>query len=271
MTVPKELINSIGQLFVIGFKGATPPEPLLDFFREERIGGLILFEENCPTHAQVRENIEQVKSYLPDTPPFIAVDQEGGRVCRLRGAPAEFRPASSFASDDDVSLFKEIYSRSAVYLESLGINLNFAPVADLMLNEQNDWLKERSFGDNPSKVADFVRASVEVARESGLMSCLKHFPGLGASNIDPHNETSTADYDNIIWEQREKIPFEAGVRAGADMIMTTHMTIPSIDDKMVTVSEKIISDLARNELQFDGPIITDDLCMGGAEIIGSYG
>jgi len=200
--------------------------------------------------------------------PFIAVDQEGGRVCRLHGAPAEFRAASAYGQENAVEHFKEDYLRAAVYLESLGFNLNLAPVADVYV-DANEWLRDRCFSGDPEIVANFVRASVEVAHTAGLLCCLKHFPGLGSSVIDPHEQTARADYDEIVWEQRERIPFAVGMETGADLVMTTHLMLPRFAERIVTGSAKIVRELLRKERSFDGPVITDDLTMAGAAPLGS--
>lgn len=266
-----DLLDNIGQLFIVGFPGKEPPAPFLDFIAEDQIGGVVLFEENCPTHLTARENIDRVKAYLRATAPFIAVDQEGGRISRLRGAPAEFRAPTEYGRGGGIEHFREDYSRSAVYMESLGINLNLAPVADIYLNERNTCLEGRCFADTPEKVAQYVVAAVEVSRASGLLSCLKHFPGLGAASTDPHEAVAIVDYDRFIWQQREKIPFDAGVKAGADLLMTTHISARKLGDQIVTGSCEVISELVRTELEFDGPIITDDLTMHGAAVLGSVG
>lgn len=266
-----QLLEKIGQLFIIGFPGEAPPSRFLDFVCESQIGGIILFEENCPTHLQARENIERVQAFLPSAMPFVAVDQEGGRICRLRGAPAELSAPADYGKRNDLERFREDYSRSAVYMASLGVNLNLAPVADILLQLDNQCLKGRCFGDTPEQVALFVRAAVEISRSKGLYSCLKHFPGLGAATVDPHEATATVDYDRILWQQRERLPFEAGVKAGADLLMTTHVIAPRLDCEIVTGSSRVISQLARTELEFDGPIMTDDLTMKGAASLGSYG
>jgi beta-N-acetylhexosaminidase len=116
-----------------------------------------------------------------------------------------------------------------------------------------------------------VEKSVEVARRSGLLCCLKHFPGLGAAEADPHNEVAVADYNETLWAQREMIPFAAGIRKGAEMIMTTHMRLPKFDDTIVTGSEKIINTLLRQQLGFEGPLMTDSLDMNGAAELGEPG
>jgi beta-N-acetylhexosaminidase len=274
MDTTHDLISRVGQLFVVGFAGQEPPAPLLNFISEEQIGGFILFEDNCPDHNHTREVVDRLTGCLRGgMKPFVAVDQEGGRVSRIRGIPAEFRAPADYAAggESGIDHFKEDYSRAAVYLESLGFNLNLFPVVDIFLDAANDCLRDRCFGNTPELVARFVQEAVEISRASGLFSCLKHFPGLGDATIDPHEEAATAGYDRIVWEQREAIPFRAGINAGADLIMTTHLYAPAIDDQLVTASEKVISELIRKELAFDGPIITDDLIMKGAEDLGSPG
>jgi beta-N-acetylhexosaminidase len=266
-----ELTKQVGQLFIIGFPEEVPSAIFLNFVKEEGIGGVILFEDNFPTHLQARENIARIKALFRSAPPFIAVDQEGGRVCRLHGSPAEFSSAAEYGRRNDIERFREEYYRSAVYMESLGINLNLAPVADIQLEKENSCLDGRCFGESPEIVAEFVRASVEVSRSADLLSCLKHFPGMGAAVVDPHKGTAEVDCDSIIWKQREKLPFEVGAKAGADLLMTTHMVMTGFDRTIATGSRKIIDELARSELFFDGPIVTDDLLMEGASSLGNYG
>jgi beta-N-acetylhexosaminidase len=261
----------IGQLFIVGYPGEYPSASFLDFIEEEKIGGVILFADNCRNHSKTREAIDEIRRRSHNNNAFVAIDQEGGRVSRLKGAPAEILPAWEYGSRNQLERFAEDYGRSAMYMESLGFNINLAPVCDIFLNKKNDCLAGRCFGDTPERVAQFVQESVKVSRRSGLISCLKHFPGLGAAEIDPHVREAEASYDEQLWQQRERIPFSAGVEAGADMIMTTHVLLPKIDQKIVTASSKVISSLIRKQLQFDGIIITDDLCMAGAEHLGSYG
>ena len=267
----KDFMKKIAQLFILGFPGSTPPATFLNFINKEQPGGVILFEDNCGTYGHTRENVEQIRAGFHGSPPFIAIDQEGGRVCRLRGIPAEFKAPSSYASNKDVEHFIEDYARAAVYMESLGINLNLAPVADIGFDKGNPALEGRCFGYDPATVSAFVEASVKVSKAKGLLSCAKHFPGLGAAVNDPHKKIALASFDEIVWQQREMIPFRAAVENGVDIVMTTHMHVPKLDSKIVTGSEKIISSLLRNTLAFDGPIITDDLTMTGASALGDIG
>lgn len=263
--------EKLGQLFIIGFPGEEPSAAFLNFLVEDNIGGVILFNDNCSTHETARRNISLIRSHFHDSVPFIAIDQEGGRVCRLKGAPTEFLAPADYGQRDALERFTEDYSRAAVSMVSMGINLNLAPVCDMTVNDENECLKGRCFGGTVEKIGPFVRASVEIAHRAGLLCCLKHFPGLGASKIDPHAGPATADYDYMLWHQRERLSFVAGVEAGADFIMTTHLQVDALDSVIATASEKIVGQLLRKDLNFDGPVITDDLTMKGAESLGHIG
>jgi beta-N-acetylhexosaminidase len=266
-----DLTNNLGQLFVIGIPDAEPPPDYLEFIRRHQIGGVILFEHNCENYATASETIRRVKQQYRGSAPFIAVDQEGGRVCRLRGAPAEFKAPYDYGSADRLSQYAEDYSRAAVYLESLGFNLNFAPVADLQLSDQNTCLDGRCFATSPDKAIPFVQRTIQISHDSALLACAKHFPGLGGAAIDPHMETAIADYDLEAWRGREMRVFAAAVEADVDMIMTTHLLVPALDSTVATGSAVVTQSLLRSMLNFQGIIITDDLTMGGASVLGDYG
>jgi len=264
------MIDRIGQLFITGFEGVRPSDDFLEFISEENIGGVILFEENCTPHAVAENTIRRVAAAVGDAP-FIAVDQEGGRVCRFRGAPAEYLSPAEYGTLNEIGLYKEHFGRSAYYMHSLGVNLLLAPVADLNLSKNNKCLEGRTFGDNPARVIPFIENAISIAKRAGLLTCLKHFPGLGAAEDDPHLKLARADYDLQTFLNREALTFKAGIDAGADMVMTTHLSLPEIDSKPATISEVILNLLLREKLNFDGVAITDDLLMKGIEELGGYG
>ena len=266
-----DVLKQVGQLFISGYPGDEPPGPFMNFIAEEQIGGVILFEENCPSQEAARAAIARLRSAYTDSVPFVAIDQEGGRVSRLRGAPVEFKAAAYYGREGGLEQYIEHYRRATVFMEALGINLNLAPVCDLFTDPANSCLQDRCFGETPDEVIPFVEASVRVARSAGLLSCLKHFPGLGSSIIDPHKAVAEVEYDEVIWEQRERRPFAAGVAAGADMIMTTHVRFQDEDSPIVTGSGEVLQNLIRKHLGFDGPVITDDLTMQGAAALGNIG
>jgi len=269
--VEEDLKARIGQLFVTGFDTETPTAQFLRFGARANLGGVILFEEQCRNPVETRSTIDLIRSRSPDSRPLVAIDQEGGRVCRLKGAPAEIDAAAQFGESRAVERFAETYTRAAVYMESLGINLNLAPVADIFLNESNQCLESRCFGKDAGSVSLFVTMWIGISRACGLLSCLKHFPGLGAAEIDPHRATAVADYTLEQWRSRELIPFQDGIGRGAELVMTTHLRLPKIDETIATGSHKIVQGMLRGELGFDGPVITDDLTMAGACELGDVG
>ena len=262
---------AIGPLFVIGYPGAEPSRDFLDFIRAEQIGGVILFADNCADESQLRDSVTAIREQYNDGPsPLVAIDQEGGRVCRIKGRPAEYGAAGDYGLAGDVEQFARDYAAAAQHMSGLGINLNLAPVADLALVD-NACLNGRCFGGDPKPVAKFISRSVEVAHENRLLCCLKHFPGLGAAEIDPHQATAVAGYDENIWRSRERIPFAAGIAAGADLVMTTHLKLPRLNNRIATGSPRIVTDWLRRDLGFEGAVVTDDLCMAGTATLGSPG
>lgn len=265
-----ELRAQIGRLIITGWEPPEPPHEFLRFISEASIGGVILFDEQCRSSALIRSNLAKIRDRL-NFQPLVAIDQEGGRICRLKGAPARYRAAAEYGKSQNLELFSQEFNRSAVYLESLGLNLLLGPVADIFINEENECLKDRCFASDPGTVALFVAQAVTLARDAGLLTCLKHFPGLGAATVDPHVGLSEADYTRDQWLQREKIPFEDGLLKGADMVMTTHLKLPEITHEITTGSEFIINNMLRQELDFEGAVITDDLTMEGASELGDYG
>jgi len=265
------MLNRIGQLFITGYDGRTPSPEFLEFFESEGLGGVILFEENATPHRAAEDAIRTLATSSPSGVPFVAVDQEGGRVCRFRGAPAEYMAASEYGRKGDLNLYSEHFSRSAYYLHALGINLFLGPVADLGIESGNACLAGRTFGSSPASAIPFIEQTVKICHKIGLVACLKHFPGLGAARIDPHRELAVADYDSQTFFNREGLAFRAGIDAGVDMVMTTHLMLPKIDSSPAIASEKIINRLLRKRLGFDGLVVTDDLFMKGCEQLGDFG
>ena len=264
------MIDKIGQIFIVGYKGIDPSDDFKRFFSREQLGGVIFFEDNANPHYHAEKNI---KDFIAESNviPFFAVDQEGGRVCRFRGAPAEFDSPSKYAEKNNLELYAEQFGRAAYYLQSLGINLLLAPVADLNLDDQNPCLQGRTFGKSPARAIPFIERTIKIAHNFSLLTCAKHFPGLGASVIDPHHDLARADYDFQTFINREGITFQTAIEAGCDMIMTTHLILPQLDKEPATTSKAVVGNMLRGTLKFDGIAITDDLLMEGARVMGDYG
>lgn len=266
------LTEQIAELLIVSYRGDHPPKEFLQFLERHQVGGVIFFADNAPTRKQLSASLDAIRAmYDIDHPPILGIDQEGGRVSRLADEASQFKTASEYGFEHDTDAFIKDYQRVATYLAELGLNLNFAPVTDLALNPNNECLDGRCFSDDPDRAAELVAVSVQVAHRAGLLSCLKHFPGLGAAAIDPHYQATQADYDLELWRSRERIPIAAGLAAGADLVMTTHLKVPALDSEMATASARVIGELLRDDLEYDGPVVTDDLTMGGASPLGDYG
>ena len=206
-----KITNQLGQLFVVGFRGPSPSKVFLNFIAEENIGGVILFADNCESIVHLKDTIKQIRE-ASSTKPFIAIDQEGGRVSRIKGAPAQILAASEYVTNYSLEKFTDDYDKSLIYLDSLGININLAPVCDIFLNKQNSCLEDRCYGTTKEEVIPFIVESVRLAKKHTILSCLKHFPGLGDSEIDPHKDTAIANFDYQTWATREREVFAEGCK-----------------------------------------------------------
>ncbi len=227
------------------------------------VGGLIYFAKNIQSQEQLAEMIDNSVLYSR-YPLFIAVDEEGGRVSRVAGAGLATNvgtPAEIGATGDADNAYAAGVS-IANYLTPLGFNLDFAPVADIN-NVEGSIIGDRSFGSDADTVAEMVAAMVKGLEENGISSCLKHFPGIGSSTEDTHEGLASTGRTAEEFRNNEFKVYEAGIEAGVDFIMITHMSAPGLtgDQTSATFSKTIVTDILRNELGFEGVIITDALNM----------
>jgi beta-N-acetylhexosaminidase len=273
------LREKIGQLLIVGFRGLTPAEcaPIVRDIRENHIGGVILFDQEMAggtiDSGPRRRNIEsptQVRSLLSflqaqaNIPLLVSIDQEGGRVNRLKpvyGFPTSISHQELGALDQPSETYRQA-ELTAQTLASLGFNLNLAPVVDLDAHPDNPIIKGkgRSFSADPLVVVRHAAEFIGAHRAHGVLTCEKHFPGHGSATGDTHlglvDVTAT-------WTERELIPFQELIRAGlCDAIMTAHVFNAKLDPEFpATLSKKIITGLLREKLGFDGVIMSDDMEM----------
>ncbi len=269
------LSDKIGQLFMLQFRYGENGNPLqalepadTALIEAIRPGGVILFRENFETVPQVTGLVgELISSSL--LPLFLAVDEEGGLVSRLvrsGNIPATPVPSAEvMGNTGDPSTAAELYGIIGRELAALGINMNFAPVADVMSQADNPVIRTRAFGSDPQTVADFVESGVAALQENGVISVVKHFPGHGDSSGDSHYEIISLDHDRRRLDSLELIPFVRAAEAGAGGVMTAHMYFPSIDggDLPASLSPYFLTELLRGEIGYEGLIITDALEMRG--------
>jgi len=251
-----------GQLLVVGFDGISAPRELVHEIASGAIGGVILFKRNVTDDlAQVAElNASIARAALPDMPVLISIDQEGGRVRRLRAGVAQIPPMLELRLLD-ASALTEIAEVVSTELLALGFTMSFAPVLDVHSNELNPIIGDRAFGTDAATVSVRALAYAEGMRHAGLLSCGKHFPGHGDTSQDSHLGLPVVVHDNARLRAVELAPFAAAAAAHLDALMTAHVVYPAWDGAPATLSRKISHDLLRIELGFEGVLFSDDLEM----------
>ena len=253
-----------GQLIVGGFHGTQLPDSYRDALATGERGGAILFRRNIDTLAQTAALCRTITTATGDASmPFVAVDQEGGRVTRLP-PPFTVLPAMRTLGDiDDIGLTTQAGKLIANELAALGFNINFAPVMDVDSNPHNPIIGDRAFATDPRAVMRHGVAFLRGLQDGGVLACAKHFPGHGDTHLDSHLQLPTVAHDEARLRQLELPPFRAASGAGVAAMMTAHVVYPALDAEVpATFSHTICSGLLRREIGFEGVLFSDDLEMG---------
>ena len=256
----------IGQLFFIGLEGGTLTSKEIDFIVKNNIGGVTLFGRNIKSMEQVHKlctDIYNLKDRLASkTPLIIGIDMEGGRVHRLKEGFTQWPSLGKVAELNSTTLAFKFAQTMGLELHALGIHLNYSPCVDILTNEKNVLIGDRSLGTEPETVARLGSSILRGYIKAGIIPCAKHFPGHGNTTVDSHEDLPIEATDLETLRQRELIPFKKAIRARLDLIMTAHILYKNIDpDLPATLSKKIITDLLRKELCYSKLIISDDLDM----------
>jgi beta-N-acetylhexosaminidase len=256
------LREKIAQLFLVGI-GA------LELSGEERraideygFGGFILFGRNCCDAPQIVSLTQTLWNAAGGPPPFIAIDQEGGRVHRLPEPFTHFPAAAEIGATGNAGFAYRAGRATAEELALVGINLDFAPVLDVNSNPKNPVIGDRSFAANPQTVAAFGAQWISGLRDGGIIPCGKHFPGHGDTDKDSHFDLPVVNRSLDELREVELAPFVAACRSGIESLMTAHVVYSALDTKLpATLSHKIVTELLREELDYQGVVFTDDLEM----------
>jgi len=264
------LEQKIGQVMLIGFDGLTVDAELRRMVSEYHIGGVILFARNVQSPQQVAAltNYLQKLAIESSNPGlFIAIDQEGGRVARLTEDKGftEFPSAMALTATGDPQNAYRVAAAMAAEMRAVGINVDFAPDLDVNNNPANPVIGIRSFSSDPTTVAEYGPAFAKGLQENGILAFGKHFPGHGDTGIDSHIDLPLVPYNRERLDQVELVPFKAAIDADFAGIMSAHVTFPAIDPTpglAATLSRPVLTGLLREELGFNGLIVTDSLEMG---------
>ena len=236
------------------------------------VGGLVYFSEHILSQDQITAMIANTQSYSK-IPLFIAVDEEGGMVSRMSkiGAVPKVDSMASYGAAGDEQAVYELGTQFAQGLAGVGFNIDFAPVADILTNPNNTELGNRTFSDDPNVAAAMVAQMVKGLQDHNMISCLKHFPGHGSTSADSHKGISVSERTLEELRAEEFIPFCAGIEAGAELVMISHMSLPEVTGNYepCDFSYTIVTEILRNELGFEGLVVTDSHEMGA--IAGTYG
>jgi len=260
------LQNDIGAVLVVSQFGTTISPTLQQLLVKGRVGGVLLFRPNFKTPAGLKAWTSRLQALASaaclDHPILVMLDEEGGQVNQVR-APF-MAPSQQSAGGGGPAHVHALEQRAAAGLHQLGVGLDLAPVADVRTNSKDLVIGDRSFGANPQSVAPLVAAAVQGLHDGGVGATLKHFPGLGGAAGDPHVAIPTDNETAAQWARVQMPAFKAGIDAGADAVMTTAVYVPGLGagHTPAMFSAAVVSRL-RNQLGFQGVIVTDSLSMGG--------
>ena len=259
------LEEKVGQLFLVRYDAWSCKEQIKNYYP----GGYVLFAKDFEEHTKstIKNELDSNQK-LSKIPMIFSVDEEGGYVTRVSRF-SQFRSEKFLSSQHYYSVggyekLKEIEEEKAKLLLSLGLNMNLAPVADVSTNV-NDFIHIRTFGKDANETSTFISNMVSYAKDSGISSCLKHFPGYG-NNVDTHTGSA---YDKRSYEtftSSDYLPFISGIKAGVPSIMVSHNVMESVDSTYpASLSKKVITGELRDKLNFSGIVITDDLAMSAVK------
>lgn len=256
-------MTGVDAVLLPGFRGTELPAWVADRLRGG-LAGVCLYGENVVSGPQLRDLVAQIRAVKPDA--LIAIDEEGGDVTRVHYATGSPYPGAALLGRlDDVAETAVVARAVADVLGWIGADLNLAPVADVNSDPRNPVIGVRAFGAEPGLVARHVAAFTRAHEGAGVATSVKHFPGHGATSADSHLALPVVDASLDVLRERDLPPFRAAIDAGARTVMTSHILLPQVDpENPATFSPRILGGLLRDELGFDGVIVSDALDMAGA-------
>lgn len=265
MTRNLSLGEKVGQLFMVGFEGTEMTSDLATWLASHRWGGVIIFGRNVTSPAQLQRLIHDIQAQMagPDAlPSLVAVDQEGGRVARLKAPFTPFPSAAKLGRIGYESLVYTVGQALGQELHAVGINMDMAPVLDVLTNPANTVIGDRAFCTHADGVARLGRAFAQGLRAAGVLAVGKHFPGHGDTALDSHVALPICERTGAELSACELVPFRVAIASGLPAIMTAHVVYPAWDTRHpATLSARILRGILRQALGFQGVIISDDLGM----------
>lgn len=262
----RDSVRRAGTRVMVGFDGHAADGHIRRLIRHYGVQSIILFKRNVDSPAQVAELVRELQSIARDEgysrPLLIAIDQEGGRVQRLRDPWTVWPPLRMLGETGSVDLTRKMAAALAEELKACGIRLDFAPVMDVDTNPANPIIGDRSFARTPDVVSKLGVAFIEAMQGAGVAACAKHFPGHGDTDKDSHLDLPSVEHARSRLDEVELPPFRAAIQAGVATIMTAHVVVRELDDMVpATLSRAVVTTLLRDEMGYGGVIVADDLEM----------
>ena len=253
--------EKLGQMMMIGIQGTKVDDDSLYMLNQYHMGGVILFDRNMESPEQVKQLTSDLQAQSNEKVPlFIGIDEEGGDVVRMAEKLTPPPSQKEIGATGDIEQAKTWAIKTAKSLKDIGINVNFAPVADVGSNDK------RSYSTDANTVIDFVRAATKGYQQENIIYSLKHFPGIGKGKVDSHVDSSSIDVTKEILMAEDILPFKTIIDENDPndyFILVSHLKYPALDEEYpASLSSKIMTDLLRNKLGYKGIIITDDMEMG---------
>lgn len=263
-------------MLITGIEGTTVTPETEDLILNHHIGGVILFDRNYENPEQLYRLTRDLQSVAQASPSglplFISVDQEGGRIARLKAPFTPFPPAISLDKARSEDLAYEFGRALTRELRDAGVNMDYAPVLDVHTNPDNPVIGDRAFSTDPEWAGRLACAFMRGCRDSGVLPVGKHFPGHGDTHLDSHHDLPWVDKDEAALRTVELAPFVRAVQHGLPAVMTAHVMYPAWDaQRPATFSKRILKDILRGELGFEGVIVSDDLEMKAVETHFDFG
>jgi beta-N-acetylhexosaminidase len=260
--VPAGIARQIGQLLMGSFPQTSVSPDLRILAKEFDLGGAVLFSRNVEAPEQVAELASEVEALGRSMPAWVSIDQEGGRVARLKEPFTRWPPMAVLGRSGSEALAERFARALARELAAVGITLDYAPVLDIHTNPRNPVIGDRALAEKADEVARLGSVIVRALQDEGVAACGKHFPGHGDTSADSHLELPLVEHPPDRLRRVEFEPFRAAMQAQVAFIMTAHVLVPALDEEQpASLSPLVIDQLLRRELGFQGVILSDDLEM----------
>lgn len=254
-------MSKLGQLIITGISGTSLLDEERQFLEKENIAGVILFSNNYESPAQLAELVNQIQTTRKEYPLFVCVDNEGGRVFRFKNGFTKVPPMMELGSLNSPKTVFECSQIMAKELKACGINLNLAPVCDIVNNEQNKVIGDRAFGKNAETVSKYISSVIRGLQTSDILSCAKHFPGHGCTTKDSHFDLPIIKKPLDEIRKEEFLPFVKAVKSRVEFVMMAHVIVEELNSELPTSLCPESYSILRDELRYTKLIITDDMQM----------